>query len=164
MLSRAAVTLLLLLSLASCRSSGVPRYTTRVDAVSEHTFVVRLDTERSLDDAQLTGALLTEAARETISRGGLYLRIEALDTNSAIATAPGSVVDSPPKVPDVGNPDISDPEKNAPVAGVGVSIARNRTGSVRFTLSKEPLGGANVFDAADLIDRVREGRTPPLHL
>ncbi|MHB0968488.1 MAG: hypothetical protein ACYC7A_08880 [Thermoanaerobaculia bacterium] len=161
---RAVVPLLALLCLflSACRSSGVPRYSTRVEPLSEHTFVIRLETAQRFADAEFIAALLTEAARATIDRGALSLRIEALSTNASTALTPtNDVIGVPPRVPDVGNPDISDPERNDPTAGASINVERIRTGEVRFTVGRD-LSGQNVFDAAALLERVRRGDVSPL--
>lgn len=161
---RAVVPLLALLCLclSACRSSGVPRYSTRLEPLSGHTFVIRLETAHRFADAEFVAALLTEAARAAIDRGALSLRIEALSTNASTELTPtNDVVGVPPRVPDVGNPDISDPERNDPTAGASINVERIRTGEVRFTVGKD-LPGPNVFDAAALLERVRRGDVPSL--
>lgn len=161
---RAVVPILALvcLCLSDCRSSGVPRYSTRIEPLSEHTFVVRLETGQRFADAEFVAALLTEAARATIDRGALSLRVESLSTNASTELTPtNNVVGLPPRVPDVGNPDISDPERNDPVAGASINVERIRTGEVRFTVGRD-LSGPNVFDAAALLQRVRRGDVPLL--
>lgn len=160
--SRPVVTLLVFLAFAGCRSSDVPRYATQVESLSEHTFIVRLESSNRFTDAEFVGALLTEAARTAIDRGAVFLRLEALSANASTDVHPANVAGVPPRVPDVGNPDISDPEKNDPMVGAGIAVARNRRGSVRFTVSREALGGTNVFEASALLERVKRGDAPKL--
>jgi hypothetical protein len=159
---RAVVPLLALLSLAACRSSEVPRYSRHVEPLSEHTFVIRLETTQRFAEEEFVAALLTEAAREAINRGALSVRIESLSTNASTELTPTNNVGAlPPRVPDVWNPDVSDPERNDPMAGGAINVERIRTGAVRFMIVRD-LPGQNVFDAAALLERIRRGDVPPV--
>ena len=148
-------TLMALATLAflGCGSAqDVPRYTTRVEPVGGDTWSLHLDSVTTMSPEDVKRALLTEAARAAIDRGMIYLRVHEL-------LYEGSVIE----VHDDTGRDVAPPSAptstETPVRSE-VSFSRQRSGSVRFTISRERPEGERVFDASRLLDQLQRGEMP----
>jgi hypothetical protein len=147
----ALIVLTVLLPMLACSSSD-PKYSTKIETIGEEGILLRIDSVTSLSERDLKAALLREAARATIDRGRMYLRIGDLSTSSSMdvkqTTTPGTT----------GYP--------APAAEPGytsrTSVSRSRSGTIRFTIHREEPGGERVFDASRLLDQVSRGELPSL--
>jgi hypothetical protein len=136
--------LLLLLILAACTSS-VPKYTKNLTSDSSGATTIRLESVTDMSASAMRGALFTEAARATIDAGNLYLRVDEITEDSSIAV----------KEKTDPNPD---PVTRSRSSSVGLS--RHRSGVIRFRSSREKPPGENVYDASDLLDRIKRGSVP----
>ncbi len=149
---RTVIALATLLIAACSTSSSDPKYTTHIDSLGGDTWSLRIDSVSTMTEEGVKRALLTEAARATIDRGRIYLVVHEL-------TNEGSVVNVEEKTgPDAAPPQT--PTSTDPAMKSEVSFSRQRTGAIRFTIFRELPAGAHVFDAAQLLDRLKRGEMP----
>ncbi len=147
----ALATALLVVACASSDSDN-PRYTTKLEPAGGDTWSLRVDSVSTMTEDGVRRALLKEAARTTIDRGGIYLRVHEI-------TYEGSVVN----VEEDTGPDAVPPQtptSSEPAVRSEVSFSRQRTGLIRFTTFRERPEGVRVFDASELLDRLQRGETP----
>ena len=136
----------------STSSSDTPRYTTKIEAVEGDTWTLHLDSVTTMSEEGVKRALLTEAARATIDRGKIYLvvhdvRYEGSVVNVEENTGPDA---APPQTPTSTEPSVRSE----------VSFSRQRSGTIRFTIFRELPAGTHVFDASQLLDRLKRGEMP----
>lgn len=137
----------------STSSSDTPKYTTRVESIGGDTWSIHLDSVTTMSEESVKRALLTEAARATIDRGKIYLVVHELTYEGSVVNvdqSTGSDVASPPQTPT---------STEQPVRSE-VSFSRQRSGAVRFTIFREIPAGDRVFDASQLLDRLKRGEMP----
>ena len=141
-----------LLVACSSSSSDTPKYTTHIESLGGETWSLRIDSVTTMSEEGVKRALLTEAARSTIDRGKIYLVVHEL----AYA---GSVVNVKENTgPDVAPPQT--PTSTEPPVRSEVSFSRQRSGTIRFTVFRELPAGEHVFDASQLLDRLKRGEMP----
>jgi hypothetical protein len=152
-LVKRAFTFAALLFLA-CSSSkpDSEKYSTHVETTGEDAFVVRITSITSMSAEGLKRALFTEAARATIDRGRIYLRVDELRAGSAmnVEGRTGADPTAPP----------SSPTSYDPSYRSEVSLSRQREGSIRFTIFRERPTGERVHDASQLLDQIKRGELP----
>lgn len=151
---RTAIALATALLVVACATSSDdnPRYTSKIENAGGDTWSLRIDSVSTMTEDGVRRALLTEAARATIDRGGIYLRVHEL-------TYEGSTVN----VEEDTGPDATPPQtptSSEPAVRSEVSFSRQRSGMIRFTTFREKPDGTQVFDASELLDRVKRGETP----
>ena len=136
----------------STSTSDTPKYTTRVESIGGDTWSVHLESVTTMSREDVKRALLTEAARATIDRGMIYLRVhEVLYEGSVINVHDDTGRDAaPPATPT---------STEQPVRSE-VSFSRQRSGWVRFTIARERPEGDRVFDASRLLDQLKRGEMP----
>ena len=132
-------------------SSSPPQYTKHMNASAGGAITIQLDGDMSA--SAMRAALLTEAARETIDRSNLYLRVEELTTDTSVDVKQQTNVSTAPAP----TPSPNDPYR--PPQTAGVSLSRHRSGVIRFTASREQPASGEVYDASQLLDQVRAGLT-----
>ena len=140
--------------IVACSSSSpeTPKYTTRVEAIGGDTWSVHLDSVTSMSEEGVKRALLTEAARATIDRGQIYLRVhELIYEGSVINVRENSGPDAAPP---------ATPTSTEQPVRAEVSFSRQRSGAIRFTVFRERPEGDRVFDASQLLDRLQRGEMP----
>ncbi|HEV7239812.1 MAG TPA: hypothetical protein VGQ36_11270 [Thermoanaerobaculia bacterium] len=150
--SSPAILALAAASILACSSSDTPKYTTRIESVGSNTFALHLDSVTTMSDGSVKRALLTEAARATIDRGHIYLVVHEV-------TNEGSVVDVEQKTGTDPAPPQT-PTSSEPSVRSEVSFSRQRSGTIRFTTFREIPAGDRVYDASQLLDRLKRGEMP----
>jgi len=150
--SSAAILTLAAATILACSSFDTPKYTTRIESVGGDTFALHVDSVSTMSDDAVKRALLAEAARATIDRGRIYLVVHEV-------TNEGSVVE----VEQTTGTDPSSPQtptsSEQPVRSAA-SFSRRRSGTIRFTIFREIPAGNRVYDASQLLDRLKRGETP----
>lgn len=136
----------------ACRSSDVPPYGTNVAGSVENGLVVTVSSKEGMSRETLTRALLREAARTTIDRGAIYLRVDQIGEQSSVELEERSR----------SGPDNATVDPQATSDSSEVSIGRRRSGTIRFSVSRAELPGKNVFDASALLDKIGRGELPEL--
>src|SRR4051794_6598756 len=113
-------------------ASNVPPYTSHVEQREPNSFVVSLDSTGNMSSDDMRRALLTEASRATIDRGGLYMRIDDISTESHL-NMESSVSADPNAQP------TTEPHQGSATGTYksDVSLSKRRSGAVRFTIFKE---------------------------
>jgi hypothetical protein len=145
--------MLIVFLLAACSSSAPSDdYTKRVDAIGDNAFAVSITSVKSMSVDSLRRALLTEAAHATIDGGNVWLRVDDITSSSRTEVTEKSGTAA---LPEPGYEGSTEPTYRSEV-----SLSRERSGTVRFTVSREKPEGANVFDASQLLDRLRRGDVP----
>jgi hypothetical protein len=134
----------LLVVLAAC-SSSAPRYTKNLTKDSSGATTIRIESVADMSAADMRAALYTEAARTTIDAGNVYLRVDEITADVSIA------------VKETANPN-PDPVTKSRSASVGLS--RHRSGVIRFRSWREKPSDGEVYDASDLLDRIKSGSVP----
>lgn len=139
-------------TLVACSTSDVPKYTSKIESMGGDTLALHVETQSVMSDDDLKRALLTEAARATIDRGRIYLVVHEVANE-------GTVVN----VKETTGPDPAPPEtptsSQQPVSSE-VSFSRQRNGTIRFTIFREIPAGNRVYDASQLLDRLKRGEMP----
>jgi len=146
-------TFLIAAFLAAACSSSTPdsgKYTTHIESVGDDVYVIRVASIASMSEDALKKALLAEAARATIDRGRIYLRVVEVSAGSAIDVEGRAGVD--PAQP----PTTNEPAQRSSQ----ISLSRKREGSIRFAIFREIPAGDRVYDASQLLDRLQRGETP----
>ena len=141
---RRALLIATLLALAC--SSSTPEYTTHVESAGNDVYVIRIESITSMSEDALKKALLTEAARATIDRGRIYLRVVEVSSGGSTMNVEGRTGVDPNAPP---SPD--------PVYRSQVSLSQRREGSIRFAIFREIPAGDRVYDASELLDRIKRG-------
>jgi len=130
---------------AGACSSSAPDYTTHIEPAGEDVYVIRMESNTSMSEDALKKALLAEAARATIDRGRIYLRVVDLSAGSATDVKGTTGVDP------------TAPPSTDPAYRSQVSFSRKREGSIRFSIFREIPAGDRVYDASQLLDRIKRG-------
>ncbi len=157
----------LLLLVMACRSSREPNYTKHIEAIDDHSFMVVLDSARGLSEENFRMALLREAARDVIERGGIWLRVDTMEVgrHTVVERARDTTVRVEGSSPEPGERYPYDPAvPNSSQYVSGVSVARERSGEISVTFGPTDLAGANVFEASKLLDRLSRKELPSLEL
>jgi len=138
-------------TLVACGSSS-PKYTSHIESIGGDTFALHLESVSTMSDDAVKRALLTEAARATIDRGRIYLVVhEVTNEGSVVEVEQTTGTDpSPPQTPTSSEPPVSSE----------VSFSRQRSGTIRFTIFRELPAGDRVYDASQLLDRLKRGEMP----
>jgi hypothetical protein len=137
----------ILLLFVSC--STAPKYAKSVTN-EDGTVVIRLESMGDVTAATMRAALYTEAARETIDRGLIYLRVGDVSTNASIDIDSARQTNRPSSRP-------------SPVPGdrdAEIILSGHRKGLIRFQPFRERPADGQVFEAARLIDQIRAGTVP----
>lgn len=137
----------------STSSSDTPKYTTRVESIGGDTWSIHLDSVTTMSEEGVKRALLTEAARATIDRGKIYLVVHELAYEGSVVNVDQN------SGPDVASPPQTPTSTEQPVRSE-VSFSRQRSGAIRFTIFREIPAGDRVFDASQLLDRLKRGEMP----
>ena len=142
------------LAFLACSTSdpAVPKYTTKIEAVEGDTWTLHVDSVSTMSDEDVKRALLTEAARATIDRGRIYLVVHDVTNEGSVVNVEETTGDDP-------SPPSTPTSTDQPVRSE-VSFSRQRSGSIRFTIFRELPTGARVFDASQLLDRLKRGEMP----
>lgn len=140
--------------IVACSSSSTetPKYTTRVEAIGGDTWSLHIESVTTMSAEGVKRALLTEAARATIDRGMIYVRVHEL-------TYEGSVINVHDDTGRDAAPPATPTSTEQPVRSE-VSFSRQRSGAIRFTVFREKPEGDRVFDASQLLDRLQRGEMP----
>lgn len=151
--SSAAILTLAAATFVACSSTpSAPKYSTNIESIGGDTFALHVDSVSTMSDDAVKRALLAEAARATIDRGRIYLVVHEV-------TNEGSVVE----VEQTTGPDPSSPQtptsSEQPVRSAA-SFSRRRSGTIRFTIFRELPAGDRVYDASQLLDRLKRGEMP----
>lgn len=136
----------------SCSSAdGANAYSKRLVELESGETLITVTSESGMSQENLRKALLTEASRTAIDRGAIYLHIADLREGDAVTVVErtGSASEQ-----------SSGPSAGETTEKTGFSLGRQRSGEVRFTVSREPIAGTNVFDASALLDGLRRGQLP----
>lgn len=150
----------LLLLISSCRSSGVPAYHADTKAIDSTSLILTLDSSSGLSPDEFRKAVLTEAAHAAIDRGATYLRVDTLSFDDQVLWS--GMLDVRMTRPDENAGAALQPVPAVERPGdTGLTRTHRRTGVARITIAKDALSGEHVFDAAKLLDDLREGRIPP---
>jgi len=149
---KSSTALLVLLITLSC-SSGRPPYTSDLESTSDASFVLTLESTNPMSADDMRRALLTEAARATIDRGRIYLRVDDLATDSRFNVRETVTTDS-------ATPPTQASNLPEPAYRQEMSVSRRRSGTVRFTVFSESPGGSSSYDASRLLDRLQRGELP----
>jgi hypothetical protein len=140
-------------SILACSASlDSPKYTTKIDSIEGDTFALHVETVSNMSEDALKRALLTEAARATIDRGRVYLVVHEVSNEGSIVNVEQSTGADPA-------PPQSPTSAEQPVRSE-VSFSRQRTGTIRFTIFREIPAGNRVYDASQLLDRLKRGEMP----
>lgn len=134
--------------------ASTPQYNKDITTSPSGAVTIRLDSVGDMSAAAMRSALLTEAARETINRSEVYLRVEELSTDTSID------VKKQTEVPVAPAPTSSPNDPYRPPQTTGVTLSRHRSGVVRFVVSRERPANGEVYDASQLLDQIRAGKTP----
>ncbi|MGZ5474807.1 MAG: hypothetical protein ACXWG4_12695, partial [Thermoanaerobaculia bacterium] len=110
--------------IVACSSSSTetPKYTTRVEAIGGDTWSVHIESVTTMSAEGVKRALLTEAARATIDRGMIYLRVHEL-------TYEGSVINVHDDTGRDAAPPATPTSTEQPVRSE-VSFSRQRSGAI----------------------------------
>ena len=140
-------------TLAACSSApDAPKYTTKIDSIGGDTFALHLESVSTMSDDAVKRALLTEAARATIDRGRIYLVVHEVSNEGTVVNVEQTTGADPA-------PPQSPTSAEQPVRSE-VSFSRQRSGSIRFTIFREIPAGNRVYDASQLLDRLKRGEMP----
>ena len=96
----------------------------------------------------MRAALFTEAARATIDGGNVFLRVENVSADSSVA------------MKESGTPAVDPVTKSG---SAGVSLSRHKSGVIRFRASRERPASGEVYDASELLDRIKAGSIPRMN-
>jgi len=142
------------LAVACSSSSSLPAYDHTLTTAPSGELVLHVDSVADISARALRAALFTEAARETLNRGQIYLRVDEVSTGEGVDVSRQTHVDPIGSTPGGGGtPTVPSSSE--------VSFSRHRSGEIRFVPSKEAMTGERVFEAARLLDEISAGRIPP---
>lgn len=149
--NRIAACILISLLALSCSSTDANPWSKQLAELENGDILLTLTSESGMSRENLLKALLSEASRTAIDRGAVYLLIVGLRAGDATTV--------------VERTGSSSEQSTGPMAGEttersGFSVARQRSGEVQFTVSRDPLSGPNAFEAAALLDQIRRGQLP----
>jgi len=150
--SSAAILTLAAATILACSSSDTPKYTTRIESVGGDTFALHVDSVSTMSDDAVKRALLAEAARATIDRGRIYLVVHEV-TNEGSVVEVEQTTGTDPAAPQT-------PTSSEQPVRSAVSFSRQRSGTIRFTIFREIPAGNRVYDASQLLDRLKRGEMP----
>jgi hypothetical protein len=163
-MNRCLALLTTLLLLAGCRTSGAPDHTSRLETSPDGSLTIHVDSD-SMTEEEVRRTLLIEAARATIERGGIYLRIEEITDASSLAVRnrqPAETTPEPPAATPENPGAVPMAPAADPAARTEMTVRRESTGRIRFTVLRERAEGERVFDASRLMDDVHSGKVPAL--
>lgn len=153
------------LALAACSTGPVIRSDDAgFEVVSREAsaFTARYDSDRPLDEGEMTRAFLFHAAKEVIDRGGVYMRVDGIATESSTSvdrrdtvTEPG-VPEAVPASPTVPQPGATRPATEPTYRSV-VTIARDNTAEGYVRYWKEKPRDLTTLEATEVMARARSG-------
>lgn len=140
-----------LIAVSCSTGNGANPYSKRLVELENGEILLTMTSESGMSEESLRKALLSEASRTAIDRGAVYLRIEELRAGNAVTVVERTASASEQS---------TGPSAGETTEKTSFSLGRQRSGEVRFTVSQDPLAGANAFEASSLLDQLRRGQLP----